>query len=67
MIMRSILRRLPGRLPPALRNSRGATAVEYGLIVAMIVIVMVVALKQVANANTNIWGVVSTKVVSAGQ
>ncbi|WP_327195557.1 Flp family type IVb pilin [Sphingomonas sp. RIT328] len=48
------------------RDSRGATAVEYGLIVALIVIVMVVALKQVANANTNVWQTVSTKVINAG-
>lgn len=66
MNLRSTLRRLSGGLRSALRNTRGATAVEYGLIVAMIVIVMIVALKQVANANTNIWGTVSTKVVAAG-
>ncbi|MEA1084925.1 MAG: Flp family type IVb pilin [Sphingomonas sp.] len=48
------------------RDSRGATAVEYGLIVALIVIVMIVALKQVARANTDVWQQVSTKVVNAG-
>jgi pilus assembly protein Flp/PilA len=48
------------------RDSRGATAVEYGLIVALIVIVMVVALKQVARANTDVWQQVSAKVVNAG-
>ena len=47
------------------RDSRGATAVEYGLIVALIVIVMVAALKQVASANTDVWGKVSTKVIGA--
>ncbi|WP_293875473.1 MULTISPECIES: Flp family type IVb pilin [unclassified Sphingomonas] len=66
MIPRSILRRLSGRLRPALRDSRGATAVEYGLIVALIVIVMVVALKQVASANSNVWNNVSSKVEAAG-
>jgi len=39
--------------------------VEYGLIVALIVIVMVAALKQVASANTDVWGKVSTKVIGA--
>ena len=60
--------RRPRRRPTSSvwRDSRGATAVEYGLIVALIVIVMVVALKQVANANTNVWQTVSTKVVNAG-
>jgi len=66
MILRLILRRLSGRLWHALRDSRGATAVEYGLIIALIVIAMVAALKQVANANSNVWNNVSTKVVSAG-
>ena len=66
MIPRSILRRLSGRVHPAMRDSRGATAVEYGLIVALIVIVMVVALKQVASANSNMWNNVSSKVEAAG-
>jgi pilus assembly protein Flp/PilA len=65
MILRSF-RRLFCRITPVLRDPRGATAVEYGLIVAMIVIVMVVALKQVANANTDIWRNVSEKVSAAG-
>ncbi len=65
MTSRSFIRRLRRSVTPALRDSRGATAVEYGLIVAMIVIVMIVALKQVANANTNMWRSVSDKVVQA--
>ncbi|USU05829.1 Flp family type IVb pilin [Sphingomonadaceae bacterium OTU29MARTA1] len=63
---RSLLRRLTGRVSLSLRDSRGATAVEYGLILALIVIVMIVALKQVANANTDMWRNVSDKVVAAG-
>ncbi len=63
---RSLLRRLTGRVSLFLRDSRGATAVEYGLILALIVIVMIVALKQVANANTDMWRNVSDKVVAAG-
>ena len=66
MTLRSITARLRRRFTPALRDSRGATAVEYGLIVAMIVIVMIVALKQVADANSNMWRNVSDKVTSAG-
>lgn len=66
MILRSMLRWLSRHLRPALGDCRGATAVEYGLIVALIVIAMVAALKQVADANSNVWGNVSTKVVAAG-
>jgi pilus assembly protein Flp/PilA len=66
MTTRSIFRRLTSGPARALRDSRGATAVEYGLIIAVIVIVMIVALRQVANANTDMWRNVSDKVVSAG-
>ena len=48
------------------RDQRGATAVEYGLIVAMIVIAMVGALSRVANANTSMWNNVSNKVSKNG-
>lgn len=70
MIARPLLRRLLGWLAPvlrpALRNVRGATAVEYGLILALIVIVMVVALKGVAGTTITMWNDVSSKVSSAG-
>jgi pilus assembly protein Flp/PilA len=47
------------------KDSRGATAVEYGLILAMIVLVMVVALGQVADITVGMWGNVNTKVSAA--
>jgi pilus assembly protein Flp/PilA len=43
----------------------GATAVEYGLIVSLIVIAMVGALGSFANSTTGMWDNVSNKVVSA--
>ncbi len=52
------------RFRALVRDQRGATAVEYGLILAMIVIAMVVALKNVANANTKMWGKVENEVLS---
>ena len=48
-----------------LSDERGATAIEYGLIIAMIVLAMFVALTSVADATTNMWNMVSTKVQSA--
>lgn len=48
-----------------LRDSRGATAVEYGLIVACIVIIMVVSLHGLADVTTEMWNGVSTKVANA--
>lgn len=50
------------RLNRLLRDQRGATAVEYGLIVSMIVLAMVAALTQVAGATTNMWDNVSETV-----
>ena len=48
-----------------LRESRGATAVEYGLIVALLVIAIITAMKGVANQNTGLWAVVTTKITTA--
>jgi len=43
--------RSPQMLP---RNSHGATAVEYGLIVALIAIVMIVALAATGKSFSNV-------------
>lgn len=43
-------------------DSRGATAVEYGLIVSLIVLAMVGALQSVADANNAQWDYVSEEV-----
>ena len=48
-----------------LRDNRGATAIEYGLIVSLIVIAMIVALEGVANENTGLWAIVTEKVTTA--
>ncbi|MEO1489142.1 MAG: Flp family type IVb pilin [Pseudomonadota bacterium] len=46
-------------------DNEGATAVEYGLIVSLIVIAMVGALQSVANENTKMWGEIEAKVIEA--
>lgn len=48
-----------------LHDDRGATAVEYGLIVALIVIAMIVALQGLATETVNMWNGVESKVVNA--
>ncbi len=45
-----------------LRDTRGATAIEYGLIVALVVIAIIVALQGVADENTGLWAMVTQKV-----
>ena len=47
------------------RDERGATAVEYGLIAALIVIAMITALGAFANESITMWTNVGTKVAAA--
>ncbi len=46
-------------------DERGATAVEYGLIAALIVIAMLAALQGVANETINMWDNVESKMSDA--
>ena len=48
------------------RCEQGATAVEYGLIVSLIVIAMFAALGNVAGSTIAMWNEVSNKVTKAG-
>jgi pilus assembly protein Flp/PilA len=46
-------------------DSRGATAIEYGLIASLIVIAMIAALRGVADENTGMWAWVERDVLAA--
>jgi pilus assembly protein Flp/PilA len=48
-----------------LRDTRGATAIEYGLIVALVVIAILISLRSVANENSGLWAVVTSNVVAS--
>ena len=45
-------------------SDKGATAVEYGLIIAMIVLAMIGALSNVASKTNAMWGNVANEVVN---
>ena len=47
------------------RDTKGATAVEYGIIIAMIVLAMMAALQGVGNAKTETWEEVEQASVDA--
>lgn len=46
------------------RDKRGATAVEYGLIVALIFIAITVAVYNAAGATVGMWNNVANRVVN---
>ncbi len=47
------------------RDRRGATAVEYGFILALIVIAIIAALTEFGATTTQMWNNVSMRVQSA--
>ena len=52
------------RTSTLLKDERGATAVEYGLIVSLIVLAMLGALTQVAQTTTGMWNSVADAVAN---
>ena len=48
-----------------LADRSAATAVEYGLIISLVVLAMVTALQGVADVTVTMWNDVRTKVVAA--
>ena len=48
------------------RDERGATAVEYGLILALITLAVIGAVTVLADTTITMWNNVSNEVVGAG-
>ncbi len=46
-------------------DRKGATAVEYGLIISLVVLAMLASLNGVANATIEMWNHVETSTVDA--
>jgi pilus assembly protein Flp/PilA len=44
------------------KDRKGGTAIEYGLIAALVVITMVASFVELANVTTGMWGNVNTKI-----
>jgi len=53
------------RLIKLMADVRGATAIEYGLIVSLIVIAIVVGISALGSSNGGAWGNLSNKVDNA--
>ena len=56
--MKSVIKRLIG-------NDAGATAIEYGLILSLMVLVMNSALESFADGSISMWNNVSTRTADA--
>ncbi len=48
------------------RDRRGGTAIEYGMILGLVVVVLIVSLKLLAGTTTDMWTNVSDKVIQNG-
>ncbi|WP_221792134.1 Flp family type IVb pilin [Aquisediminimonas sediminicola] len=55
-----------GRVVHALRDMRGGTAIEYGLILSLMVLVMLSALSDFAKSSVKMWTNVADQVNKAG-
>ena len=58
-------RRRSGVLGRLLADRRGGSAIEYGLILAFIVLMMFGALVQMAGITKDMWSDISTRVTTA--
>ncbi|QYU70955.1 Flp family type IVb pilin [Leptolyngbya sp. 15MV] len=58
MELKTILKRIG-------RDTSGATAIEYGLIVSLVVIACIGAFESVADSNTGLWATVTNKTSEA--
>ena len=58
--MRFVVRTIAALAP----NCKAATAVEYGLILALVVIALFVGVASLGGANKSLWGNIHTKVVA---
>ena len=47
-------------------DKRGATAIEYGLIAALIVVAMMAGLSSLGGGTNGMWGKLANKVNAAG-
>lgn len=55
----------PISLAAFLRSERGATAIEYSLMLGLVVLASVAAFTQLGQGMTNMYGYISSNVISA--
>ena len=55
----------PNKLAALLADERGATAIEYGLICALITLVVMTGISAMASGTGSMWGDIGIKVTNA--
>ncbi|RYD97880.1 MAG: Flp family type IVb pilin [Sphingomonadales bacterium] len=59
------MRALAQMIATLIVDRRAATAVEYGLILALVVMALMVGLTELSGSTASLWGNLSTKVQAA--
>jgi pilus assembly protein Flp/PilA len=60
-----VVKRVVRTLVCLARSRRGATAVEYGLILGFVVVALIVGLSSLGNSTSSMWNHVNSEVVNA--
>ena len=59
------MQRFNGLMGRFVRDARGTTSIEYGLIAALVAVGMLVGLQALGAGNTSSWGNTSDKITDA--
>lgn len=59
------MRALAQMIAALIGDRKAATAVEYGLILALVVMALMAGLQALSGSTSSLWGNISTKVQSA--
>lgn len=59
------MRALAQKIAALIADRRAVTAVEYGLILALIVLALMAGLQALGGSTSTLWGNISTKVQNA--
>jgi pilus assembly protein Flp/PilA len=65
IVVKTIRRKIRGAAAALITDRRGATAIEYGLILALVVLGMMAGLVYLADGTTALWGMLHSRVANA--
>jgi len=65
IVVKTMRRKIRAAAAALITDRRGATAVEYGLILALVVLGMIAGLVYLAHGTTALWGMLHNRVANA--